>query len=395
MLRQNKKTTKSIVFGCFVNGLSLIRSLGRHGIPMVAVDYSRHPIGFFSKYVVEKAIAPDPRESPRRFLAFLLNKSDKWRGGLLIPTNDEILEVISHHKKVLSKSYMVAAPDWNALKNILNKRILYKNALNAAVPVPSTFYPKSMESLLRHKDEYVYPCVLKPCLTYLFRDRFKRKVFVIRNFSELKSKFEYTQKIGLEMMIQEIIPGKDDTLYTYAAYYDSNSKPLAEYTSRKLRQIPPGFGGPRIMEVTDTPEIVEYSRRLLSRLSYTSLCNIEYKKDSRDSDFKLLDLNARSGISISLSITNGVDFPWIMYNDMVLHRKVQTRRRDKHRMWAHLYGDLIASFRYHNKENWRINDYLRPYFTRTYFAVFAWDDMLPFFMQWSKPLIRKLTTETS
>ena len=135
------------------------------------------------------------------------------------------------------------------------------------------------------------------------------------------------------------------------------------------------------MEVTDTPEIVEYSRRLLSQLSYRGLCNIEYKKDRRNGDFKLLDLNARSGTSIGLPISNGVDFPWIMYDDMVLHRKVQIRRHNKYRMWADLFTDLIASFRHHNKEKWKIKDCLHPYFARTNFAVFAWDDMLPFFMQ--------------
>jgi len=330
----NEDGAKAIVLGCSVNSLSLIRSLGRHGIPIVAVGSRarRYAICFFSKYVVDKAIALDPREFSKRFLAFLLSKSDKWKGSILIPTSDEILEVISYHKGILSKFYIVAAPDWNVLKNILNKRVLYENALKGAIPTPVTFYPTSMESLLRHKDEYVYPCVLKPCLIHLFGVSFRRKVFVIRNLSELISNFKCTQKFGLEMMIQEIIPGKDDTLYTYAAYYSSSGKPLAEHTSRKLRQNPPGFGGPRIMEVTDTPEIVKYSRSLLSQLSYRGICNVEYKKDRRNGDFKLLDLNARSGTSIGLPISNGVDFPWIMYNDMVLHRKVQIRRHDKYRM---------------------------------------------------------------
>lgn len=375
---------KAVVFVCYVNGLSIIRSLGRHGIPVVAADYNSHPnpLGFFSKYIVEKTFVPNPQNSPKRFLAFLLSKSDEWAGSVLIPTSDEILEALSYHKPLLSKFYIVAVPDWNALKNILNKKVLYEEARKVAVPTPVTICPSSMESLLEHKSEYVYPCVLKPCLTHLFTPKFRKKVFIIRNFSELKSKFEYAQKLGLEMMIQEIIPGKADKLYTYAAYYDLKGEPLAEYTSRELRQKPPMFGGPRIMEITETHEIVKHSRKLLFHLLYTGLCNIEYKKDGRDGKFKLLDLNARSGMSISLPISNGVDFPWIMYNNLVLHEKIRLQRHDKYKTWTHLCGDVKGFIRHFHEESWGIRDYLYPYFARNHFPVLAWDDPLPYFMEW-------------
>ena len=46
----NTGKTKAIVFRCYVGGLAIIRSLGRRGIPVVAVDYHSKALGFSSKY---------------------------------------------------------------------------------------------------------------------------------------------------------------------------------------------------------------------------------------------------------------------------------------------------------------------------------------------------------
>jgi hypothetical protein len=42
----NGEKTKAIVFTCYVNGLAVIRSLGRRGIPVIAIDYHKKALGF-------------------------------------------------------------------------------------------------------------------------------------------------------------------------------------------------------------------------------------------------------------------------------------------------------------------------------------------------------------
>jgi len=380
--------TKAIVFGCYVNGLSIIRSLGRKGIPVVAVDYDKNTIGLYSKYAHESIIAPDPKVSSEKFLSFLFDNANKWKNGILIPTDDYVLDILSKNKKELSSYYTIPVPDWEITKNIVNKERTYEIAKELNIPIPKTFFPDSMEYLKTQKEEFEYPCILKPLIGHKFINKFKTKLYKINTFEELELKFKLAYETGYDMMVQEIIPGADDQIYVYGSYYDLNNKPLAEFTGRKLRQIPPTFGVTRVIESTYTDKVIDLSRRLLRKLSYTGLCDVEFKKDPRDNKYKLIEVNARSGMWMGLSIESGVNLPWIMYKDLVDHKKVEVNGYDVGVKWIHIRDDLEAIIRYHKQENLKAMEYLSPYLHKKTYAVFALDDLKPFIREWQDMPIR-------
>lgn len=338
--------TKAIVFLCYVNGLGIIRSLGRRGIPVIAVDYDKKALGFSSKYASESIIAPDPRVDEDKFLAFMLENANKWVGSILIPTHDEELAIFSYHKEELSKHYILPVADWEAIKNIVDKKGTYEIAARLNIPIPKTISLDSVESLDSLKNNIDYPCLLKPRRGHEFMHKFGRKAFITEDFEQLQARVAQTHKVGCEMMIQEFISGKDNQIYFYVAYYDSESRPLAEFTERKLRQNPPILGVGRVAESTHTDEIIAPSRQILSRLSFTGLCAIEYKKDAKDSKFKLLDINGRSHMQIGLPIKCGIDFPWIMYNDLVWHKKLPLSEYKTGVKWIHETADIPPAIRH-------------------------------------------------
>ena len=45
----------------WVNGLAAIRSLGRAGVPVIAVDHRPSALGFRSRYA-QRALSPDPQD---------------------------------------------------------------------------------------------------------------------------------------------------------------------------------------------------------------------------------------------------------------------------------------------------------------------------------------------
>src|SRR6188472_2629040 len=53
----------------WVNGLAAIRSLGRAGIPVIAVDHRPSALGFRSRYA-QGALSPDPQDE-EAFVSFL------------------------------------------------------------------------------------------------------------------------------------------------------------------------------------------------------------------------------------------------------------------------------------------------------------------------------------
>lgn len=195
------KKAKSIVFSCSINGLSIIRSLGRRGIHVVAVDYDRKALGFSSKYACECIVAPDPGVDKDEFLSFVLENSNKWAGSLLIPIQDKELAIFSYHKEELSRYHILPIPDWEATRKILDKKETYEMAARLNIPIPKTISLDSVESPDSLQNNIGYPCLLKPRISHEFRRKFGRKAFIIEDFEQLKMGIVETYKAGCEMMI--------------------------------------------------------------------------------------------------------------------------------------------------------------------------------------------------
>ena len=64
------KGTAVVVEVGWVNGLAAIRSLGRHGLRVLAVDHRPYALGFRSRYA-EPRLAPDPLDDEDGFIAAL------------------------------------------------------------------------------------------------------------------------------------------------------------------------------------------------------------------------------------------------------------------------------------------------------------------------------------
>ncbi len=76
----------------WVNGLAAIRSLGRAGIRVLAIDHRPSALGFRSRYA-ERFLGADPHADPTRFIA-----SIRALGKVVVfPTHDEQLNLIARH----------------------------------------------------------------------------------------------------------------------------------------------------------------------------------------------------------------------------------------------------------------------------------------------------------
>ena len=62
----------AIILGMTANGLSVARSLGRKGIPVIGIDSNRRQPGMFSRYC-KHLVCPNVIEKEDDFLDFLIN----------------------------------------------------------------------------------------------------------------------------------------------------------------------------------------------------------------------------------------------------------------------------------------------------------------------------------
>ena len=302
----------------FVNGLGALRSLGQAGVRTLAVDYRPSALGFRSRYG-EPILAPSPLEDEAGFVGALAALGP----GVVFPTHDEGLRAIARHRDELE----LRCPFPRELERIQRKRV----QLEAAADVPETRYPENAASAVAAAEELGYPMLVKPSEPVGFRQRVGRQALRCESRAEVEAAYALAEPF--EAMVQELIPGGDDELYTLGAYLDEGLEPLGLFCGRKLRQTPPAIGTARVAESVWVEQVVEAGLELLRRLGCNGVSQVEFKRDPRDGRFKLMEVNPRLWQWHSLARASGVDLPLIAYRDLTGARVEPVRMRGRKR-WA-------------------------------------------------------------
>lgn len=321
-----------VVDVAWVNGLGAIRSLGRAGVPVIALDHRASALGFRSRYCLGLR-SPHPGEQEERFVDFLAELGEVLgRPTPIFPTHDEGLRAIARGRERLEGRFLYPFPAWDTLGPIQSKRAQLEAAAAAGLAVPETRHPRSTEEARTAAEELGYPVLVKPSEPVGFRQRFGRQAFRCETADEVAAAYERSQ--SFEPMVQELIPGGDEQLYTLGSYLDEAGEPLGLFSGRKLLQTPPGIGTCRLGEARWVQEVVDDGLALLRTLRFHGLSQVEFKCDSRDRRFKLMEVNPRLWQWHSLAGACGVDFPCIAYSDLLGGKPAASRMDGDGRRWA-------------------------------------------------------------
>jgi len=306
------------VIGGDYQGLGIVRSLGRHGIPVCVVDdelsisrYSRYSTKF-----VKVANLRDERVAVDSLLE--IGKRLDLDGWVLYPTRDELVAALSRYRSELSEVFRVPTPAWESVKWAWDKRNTYRLAQKLGIPMPITHNPESIDGLAE-LDSLAPPFAIKPAIKEHFFYATKAKAWLANSHSELRTLFQTASELAGqgEIMVQELIPGGGSQQFSYCAFF-RNGEAVGKMVVRRRRQHPLQFGrASTYVETVDIPILEELSERFLRAIDYYGLVELEYKHDPRDSQYKLLDVNARTWGYHSLGGRAGVDFSYMLYADQV------------------------------------------------------------------------------
>src|SRR6266850_1569980 len=140
------ETTGALVIGGNLNGLSIARSLGRHGVPVWVTTPPNAKLASCSRYTLRTLPWPDGESEAQ--VGYLLELAarydlDQW---VLFPTSDESAALLSKFHTALSRRFLVSTPTWEALRWAYDKRLTYQLAAEQKVDYPLTIYPARIDS---------------------------------------------------------------------------------------------------------------------------------------------------------------------------------------------------------------------------------------------------------
>jgi D-aspartate ligase len=333
----------AVVIGGDYQGLGIVRSLGRLGVPVCVIDDERS-ISRWSRYATFSVRAANLSDE-EAIIETLLEAASRHSidGWILFPTRDEIVAAISRHREALIPHFRVPTPTWDTVRWAVDKRNTYELALELGIPTPWTAWPKD-EAALDGLDVQ-FPAVVKPAIKEPFIKATGAKAWRVENRAELVARFQQARQIlpSGEVMLQELIPGNGERQYAYCALFKDGAA-LASMSARRRRQHPWEFGrASTFVETIDDPGLEAHSVRFLTRTGYYGLVELEYKHDPRDDAFKLLDVNPRTWGYHTLGAAAGVDFSALLYRDQI-GEELPARRALPGVKWLRLLTDLPTGF---------------------------------------------------
>ena len=293
------------------SALAIIRSLGRHGVTVVAADHGNNALGAASKYVASSARYPDPAISPGSFVSAITALAERLRVDTIIPATD-LTTMLLVSQPNLANFARLAAPPAASYEALTNKTRLLELAVKLGIPVPETRIADTGTAIVNAASDIGFPVVLKPERSrYLKGDKvLSTSVQIVADSDALTEALRHQQWLDdIPCLVQRFVPGHGAGIF--GLYGPSG--PVAWFAHRRIREKPPGGGVSVLCEsVSIDPLMQSAAAKLLAAAEWTGVAMVEFRIANDGTPF-LMEVNGRFWGSLQLAIDCGVDFPWLLY----------------------------------------------------------------------------------
>lgn len=367
-----------LVLGGKENSLSIVRNLSRQGVK-VSVSGPQSCWGLNSRFTHQAFRVPRGMDASLYWTRLLLDGPRELEGHMLMPCSDEAIAFVARNHNALEGRYVLDDARPGLRLALLDKMETLKLARQAGVPTPN-FWPVSVGDALDDlKDEMSFPLMVKPINSHLFTKVFGAKLFIIENdFAELKQKVALAHEHGLDVMIVEMIPGPDHLLSSYYTYMDAKGERLFDFTKRVVRRFPVNRGGACYHATEWLPETAQMGQRFFEGIGFTGLGNIEFKRDPRDGQLKVIEANARFTAAQELALRAGMPIDEMVYRHVSGQSvaKVTGYRQGLH-YWYPIQ-DFLAFLQLRRRGELRLGSWLKSVFSQRRVApLFSASDPWP------------------
>ncbi len=363
-----------ILLGGEANALSIARSLTRDGVAVYMIG-GHHPAHY------SRAIRPIamPRDAGGSSSAeYLLGPaSDQLRGAVLLAGNDAGLHFLANNRVELSERFLLDDSKPDAQVCMLDKLCTYEAARSAGVPTPKFWPVGSATELEAIRADLVYPLIVKPKLSHVFRAKFGTKYFQADSFDEACAGVRAASDAGVDVLLMELIPGPDDRLCSYYTYIDMDGQPTFHFTKRVIRRYPVNMGQGTYHVTANIPELRPLANALFRQAGLRGLANAEFKLDVRDSTLKLIECNARFTAANQLLAVAGLDLGrWVYYRIIGRPLPIPKGFRTGVHLWSPA-RDTAAFLQLRRRGEITTRAWIASLLHHQSFAWFDWRDPLP------------------
>ncbi len=360
-------------------GLGAARSLGRRGVPIIAVVWDEANLLLSSNIPKQKIVVQGTSNQTKEKNLFDILMSMNEEKPVLITSSDRMISFIARHRKTLSRKFHFNIPETELIEALNDKKRETALIAGMGIPVPKTVQdlpidPDDLENLIQ------FPILFKPA-SFAATTLFPEKNAQVKNRSELRRFYEAHADALPVLLAQEIIPGPDEYSWVASCTFDSSHNMLDCGMKQKLRMNPPHFGGSTFAISVSNNEVYELTRRVGSALGYVGHAGIEFRWDERDGQYKYIECNPRMPENVEFDEYCDLPTVWNSYLVALGNEPAKSARQQRDGViFIDLRVDLAARLRDGEPILAILGSYLKYIFHRRKGQSFAFDDPKPGFM---------------
>ena len=157
MTRSRYNDVRAMVLGLELNGLNVVRSLGRHRVQVVGVDSDIEQPSALSKYLLHRVRTPDIRGPA--VIETLVELAKDGRRYALFPTMDATVHLLSEARDRLPDNLIYRLPDRETVGRLLHKGSLRELFRTMDIPGPGYAVADRLEALQSAMENLRFPLV--------------------------------------------------------------------------------------------------------------------------------------------------------------------------------------------------------------------------------------------
>ncbi|WAI01197.1 hypothetical protein [Methanogenium organophilum] len=369
-----KKNNCALVLGGYVNGYSIIQELYEKNVENIILFDTSRKIASYSNKIKKFVLI---NKSPECLYEKLNSLHKEYEQIIIFPT-DELQMQNLHKIHPDIASFCFLPYNYDNFLECFDKYSQYLYCEKLGLPHPKTIPVDDIDQL-NSINTIQYPILIKP------NRRDDQKINVFKNL-KLESKNELEEKrelledylgSGITFLASEIIPGDSTNIYAYVGYRSQDGEILSEWTGKKLSQFPDDYGVFSSASNEAPNQVLQQGRILFEGMDLKGIIESEFKYDSRDGKFKLMEINLRSTMWNRVGNLSNVTVQYAQYLDaigQIIEKQTQIKDIEIH--FVYLKHEILNLIR---------RKYYRKIFVynifkskKTYFAIYDLHDIKPF-----------------
>lgn len=305
-----KARPPAVVLGLGYGGLNAARSLSRTGVEVHGVHRSLSTPAARSRFLQSLRVWDVAAAPADASVTWLRELGAELGRPVVIAMDDADALFLARHREELELFVRYPFVPHDLVAKLVDKAHLHELCRVHGAPTLRSERFTTLERARAFASAAGYPMVAKGS----FVADPDRRITLIAGEAELLAKLREGES---DVVLQEHLSGDGLCNWIFHGYFDARSRCVFGMTAVKLLQHPFHGGRTVLARVEPNEQLHKTATTFLASVGYRGIVDCDYRYDSRDDTYKLLDANPRVGANFRTCVDDlGTDVVRAAYLDL-------------------------------------------------------------------------------